>query len=71
MPIGVQVIGKPFQDELVLRIMNELEDSHKEEALQMPNVVRFLKLHTNERAADIPILKQEYLQDENPEANLP
>ncbi|CAG7717618.1 unnamed protein product, partial [Allacma fusca] len=27
MPIGVQIVGKPFQEELILRTLQELETS--------------------------------------------
>jgi Asp-tRNA(Asn)/Glu-tRNA(Gln) amidotransferase A subunit family amidase len=29
MPIGVQIVGKPFEEELVLRVLLELENSHR------------------------------------------
>lgn len=29
MPIGVQIVGRPFKEELVLRMMIELEELHE------------------------------------------
>ncbi|ODN05674.1 Fatty-acid amide hydrolase 1 [Orchesella cincta] len=38
LPINVQVIGKPFQEELVLRLLCELEDCYNKQARVVPKL---------------------------------
>ena len=45
LPINVQVIGKPFQEELVLRALCELENLYEKAQVQMQN--NSLKIMTN------------------------
>jgi hypothetical protein len=56
LPIGVQLVGWPHDDERVLSVMKELEETIDKKQLPVPELAKNIDIFTNENHKQIHVL---------------